>query len=359
MSGNQSHRSNLKNSTLVKKDNFVKPNLSRRDFLKYGLMSLGAAAMLPDQNAPSFSKKPRYMRVGEKKGVSIYSEPDEKSGIVYTRPYNDIITVYDEVIGPNGPAWNPVWYRCWGGYVFSGLLYEVKYQLQEAASEIRAGGQIGEITMPYTRSYFYSQYEGWKPEYLLHYRSVHWVVDLIEGPDKKPWYNLLDELINVKYAVPAEHVRLIQDQELKLISPDVPRAEKRIKVNLALQTLDAYEGDNVVFSTKTSSGFPTPDGTYNIQTKMPSKHMGNGNFTDWDLAHEFVGVPWNCFFEMSMGMATHGAFWHSNFGTPMSAGCLNLAIDDAKWIYLWTNPRPKPTSEATHGYGTSIQISLR
>ena len=331
-------------------------NLNRRDFLKRSLMGLGAAFLLPDESDISFAKKPRYMRVGEKTGISIYSEPDEKSAIVYTRPYNDIITVYDEVVGPNGPSWNPIWYRCWGGYVFSGLLYEVKYQLQNITTEIRKGGQLGEITMPYTRSYFYGRYEGWKPMYLLFYRSVHWVVELIEGPDKKPWYNLLDELINVKYAVPGEHVRLFQEEELKPISPKVPREEKRIKVNLALQNLEAYEAGKVVFSAKISSGTPTPQGTYNIQTKMPSKHMGLGNLTNLDSAYEFVGVPWNCFFELSQGLATHGAFWHSNFGTPMSAGCLNMSIDDAKWVFLWTNPVPKPYSEISYGYGTPIQI---
>lgn len=330
--------------------------ITRRDFIKQGLLGLGAAFFLPQQSPTALAKKPRYMRVGEKKGVSIYREPNESSAIVYTRPFNDIITVYDEVIGPDGPSWNPIWYRCWGGFVFSGLLYEVKYELQEVATKLPEGGQIGEISMPYTRCFFYSPYKGWIPEYLLFYRSTHWVVDIIEGPDKKPWYSLLDELINVKYSIPAEHLRLIDESELKPISTEVPLGEKRIKVSLGRQTLEAYESDTLVFSTKISSGFPTPTGTYNIQTKMPSKHMGLGNFTSWDLAHEYVGVPWNCFFEMQAGMATHGAFWHTNYGTPMSAGCLNMSIDDAKWIYLWTTPIPDPSKVSTHGYGTPIQI---
>ena len=43
------------------------------------------------------------MRVGEIK-VSV-SIANPMSAIVYTRPYNDIITVYDEVVGPNGQSW--------------------------------------------------------------------------------------------------------------------------------------------------------------------------------------------------------------------------------------------------------------
>jgi hypothetical protein len=37
-------------------------------------------------------------------------------------------------------------------------------------------------------------------------------------------------------------------------------------------------------------------------------------------------------------MALHGAYWHNNFGTPMSHGCVNLRNEDAKWLYDWTDP---------------------
>jgi len=33
------------------------------------------------------------------------------------------------------------------------------------------------------------------------------------------------------------------------------------------------------------------------------------------------------------GYAIHGAYWHDNFGTPMSHGCVNLTNVDAKWFY--------------------------
>ena len=95
---------------------------SRRDFLKFSLLGLGASAFTPPDKEGFSVNHPRLMLVGEKQGVSIYKEPDESSVIVYQRQYNEIINVYEEVIGPNGPAWNPIWFRCWGGYVFSGYL---------------------------------------------------------------------------------------------------------------------------------------------------------------------------------------------------------------------------------------------
>lgn len=35
------------------------------------------------------------------------------------------------------------------------------------------------------------------------------------------------------------------------------------------------------------------------------------------------------------GYAIHGTYWHHNFGQPMSHGCVNLTIEDAKWFYDW------------------------
>lgn len=33
--------------------------------------------------------------------------------------------------------------------------------------------------------------------------------------------------------------------------------------------------------------------------------------------------------------ALHGAYWHNNFGNPMSHGCVNLPLDVAEFLYSW------------------------
>ena len=38
------------------------------------------------------------------------------------------------------------------------------------------------------------------------------------------------------------------------------------------------------------------------------------------------------------GFSFHGTYWHSNFGHPMSHGCINMTIDDAKKLYDWATP---------------------
>ena len=30
--------------------------------------------------------------------------------------------------------------------------------------------------------------------------------------------------------------------------------------------------------------------------------------------------------------------WHNDYGTPKSAGCINLRSQDAKWLFRWTLP---------------------
>jgi hypothetical protein len=44
--------------------------------------------------------------------------------------------------------------------------------------------------------------------------------------------------------------------------------------------------------------------------------------------------------------ALHGAFWHSNYGSQMSHGCVNLSPLDAKWVFRFTEPH---LPEGWHG----------
>jgi lipoprotein-anchoring transpeptidase ErfK/SrfK len=46
-------------------------------------------------------------------------------------------------------------------------------------------------------------------------------------------------------------------------------------------------------------------------------------------------VPYTMFFHKSYGL--HGTYWHSNYGTPMSHGCVNLSIEDAAWLFEFTS----------------------
>jgi len=107
--------------------------------------------------------------------------------------------------------------------------------------------------------------------------------------------------------------------------------ERWIDVNLTTQTLRAYEGDTVVFTTLISSGtwdHPTVTGQFRIWLTYESQTM-DGRLLGYDYYLE--NVPYVMYFYQDY--ALHGTFWHSNFGSPMSHGCVNLETSDAAWIY--------------------------
>ena len=41
----------------------------------------------------------------------------------------------------------------------------------------------------------------------------------------------------------------------------------------------------------------------------------------------------------------------------MSHGCVNMATEEAKWIYRWTLPSVAPTEMLATGYGTPVVVS--
>lgn len=100
-----------------------------------------------------------------------------------------------------------------------------------------------------------------------------------------------------------------------------------VEVNLSTQTLSAYRGDQIINTFLVSTGtsaFPTVTGTYQIYAKY-SQYTMRG--PDYDLPD----VPYTMFFYK--GYSLHGTYWHNNFGTPMSRGCVNMKTEDAAWIY--------------------------
>ncbi len=107
--------------------------------------------------------------------------------------------------------------------------------------------------------------------------------------------------------------------------------EHWIDVNLSEQRLYAYEGDTLVNSFVVSTGTwqtPTVTGSYKIWVKLRSAAMSGPGYYLPD-------VPFIMYFYKGYGL--HGTYWHNNFGTPMSHGCVNLTIPDAEWVYNFTN----------------------
>ncbi len=107
--------------------------------------------------------------------------------------------------------------------------------------------------------------------------------------------------------------------------------ERWIDIDLTHQTLAAYEGADLINTFVISSGragSPTVVGTFRIWVKVRIQAMSGPGYYIKD-------VPWVMYFYQSYGL--HGTWWHNNFGTPMSAGCVNMTIPDAEWMYAWAS----------------------
>ena len=50
--------------------------------------------------------------------------------------------------------------------------------------------------------------------------------------------------------------------------------------------------------------------------------------------YDLPGVPWDIYFTKE-GAAIHGTYWHENFGTRASNGCVNLPLEAARKLYEW------------------------
>lgn len=135
--------------------------------------------------------------------------------------------------------------------------------------------------------------------------------------------------------------------------------EKWIDVSLSEQKLRAYEGNKLVFESLISSGLwnSTPKGTFSIWYKTRYQRMKGGS-QDLGTYYNLPNVPNNMFFYQ--GYAIHGAYWHNNFGHPMSHGCVNEPLASAAQIFEWAGPVVPPGQNAVRATadnpGTRVYI---
>jgi lipoprotein-anchoring transpeptidase ErfK/SrfK len=118
----------------------------------------------------------------------------------------------------------------------------------------------------------------------------------------------------------------------KLPMPEgVSAGEHWVDVDLSAQRAYAMEGDTVVRTFIVSTGTwdtPTVTGTYRIYVKYRSAAMSGPGYY-------LPNVPYIMYFYKGYGL--HGTYWHHNFGTPMSHGCVNFRTDDAAFLFKFTS----------------------
>lgn len=138
--------------------------------------------------------------------------------------------------------------------------------------------------------------------------------------------------------------------------------EKRIEVDLSKQRLYAYQGEELVYEFPVATGKwgRTPTGEFKIWIKLLYTRMSGGSGNDY---YNLPNVPYTMFFyndevPKSRGFALHGAYWHNNYGYPMSHGCVNIRPEDAALLYEWATPvnEGNTTYASADNPGTTVKI---
>ena len=105
--------------------------------------------------------------------------------------------------------------------------------------------------------------------------------------------------------------------------------QRWIEIDRTRQRLVAWQGGKPVYAIIVSTGknsTPTRIGTFAIQSKYRYQRMRGA---DYDVPN----VPYTMYYYGSY--AIHGAYWNRQFGTPISHGCVNVAVNHAQWLFNW------------------------
>ncbi len=334
--------------------------ISRRDFLKLGGLGLAGLFLPPlSFDSPFTSLQGRVTT----RMIWMYDRPSIEGTQVKFCQRDSLLNVTNTTISEDVTSHNRIWYQIGTeGYVYSGSVQPVRTILNTPRMDIPAAGLLAEVSVPYTDAYKAPDPAS-DVAYRVYYETTHWIMSVSTAADGQVWYRVLDDKYNELYYVRAEHLRIMTEEEIAPLSPDVRNADKKILVRLEEQLLIAYEYDQPIFASPVSTGgvyrvgtYTTPKGAFVTSYKRPSRHMAAGDITasGFDLA----GVPWVQYITES-GISLHGTFWHNDFGRPRSHGCINLSMPSAKWLYRWTSPQVPINKKFSFGKaGTRVEIVL-
>src|SRR3972149_553389 len=251
--------------------------LSRRDFLKLsasGVLGLVLSELGMDR---ALAAPPASQGRAIWSGVQIYDAPYRTANKTDLLRIDEVVDLLGETPGDMiVNKFNNTWYQLDSGYTFSGWLQPVETHYQKPIYEIPPEGKLAEVTVPYSLTYL-SPYFYAKNAHRIFYETTHWVKKVVVTREEKSiWYEIYDRYLQKSFYVPTYNIRLIPDDELTLLSPNVPDADKFIHVDLATQLVTVFEGDQMVLSVRCSSGGEgtrTPLGDFNTYHKGPSIHM--------------------------------------------------------------------------------------
>jgi lipoprotein-anchoring transpeptidase ErfK/SrfK len=337
-----------------------KSNISRRSFLKLALLGMGSFGINPFRRVVTIADFPTADRLGRvcEGRIDVKARPDYDSETVGVLFEDAVVPWIQEVIGTWPWRNNQRWVQTPDGYIWSPYLQPVAVNPAKAVESLQqmddTVGMWVETCIPYVdailengpprSAWWRFRRENGLP-YRFYYSQILFVDQIKKDEDGSVWYR-----INERYGNPgdifwarAEAFRPISKEEIEPINPGIEDKRVYVDVNWNVQSLSCYEGNTEVYFCRISSGkaenstplSPYPSPGFRIWRKLYSLHMGGNTAAGgWDVP----AVGWTSLFHGD-GVAIHSTYWHNNYGEPMSHGCVNVAPEDAKWIFRWVNPQ--------------------
>lgn len=119
---------------------------------------------------------------------------------------------------------------------------------------------------------------------------------------------------------------------------DAPTWGKWIDINLIQQLLTAYDGTTPVRTIEVTTGmagWETPPGSFTILSRVANETMTSGAIGA-ENHYRLDDVLFTQYFT-DRGHALHFAWWRTKetIGRPGSHGCVNLLLDDARFLWDW------------------------
>jgi hypothetical protein len=289
-------------------------------------------------------------------GADVFIEPSPRSDRVRKARRDEVLTILAEVKGEAIGPHNDVWYQIDDGYVYSSLVQPVKDVQNDPIPELSKATPWGELTVPVSQSRWTPAGDA-RPASKLYYGGVFRVISSLQDDAGVWWYQLGAGVSHGAGPwIRASDLRRFSVEELSPLSPEV--ADKRIEIHIGDQTLTAFESGEPVLFTRVATGKGknfTPRGSYRVWRKAIGQRMIGGEGSD---AYDLPGVPFPTYFTYR-GIATHGAYWHNDFGVVRSHGCINMQSDLARWIWRWTTPTVSPSAIDVRFGNTGTPVIVR
>ena len=350
---------------------------SRRDFLKLAAAGLGSLAISQLGRWFQISDFPKYERLGRVcrplSKVDLKIRPDYESDTVGVLYDDTVVPWLREVVGRHPGRNNQRYVETPDGFIWSADLQPVRnlpnIPVEKFPAVTQGKGLWAEVTVPWAdlvldrlpSSPWLKYRKDNQLPMRLYYSQILWIDQIKKDEQGQVWYRVNERYGSYGdvYWVAGEAFRVLTEEDMSPIHPDVEDKKVSVQVDWKRQILSCYEGSSEVYFCTISSGVEqgsTPKGEHTIWRKLVSLHMSGGTTGG---GYDLPGIGWTTLF-VGDGVAIHSTFWHNNFGEPESHGCVNARPDDAKWIFRWTLPSVtyEPGDVTISGMNGSTKVNV-